>query len=408
MDVESLTGGGLSSKLPLWLPRARRRTTAGLLQLLCVAAGVGLALLLTRIQSGTMVTTSRSVEVLGAVGFGIIGLVSVIFSLLFLVVQSSNTTFTPRLNLFQGDPWIWRTYAIALGLFAFSMTAFMAIGDKHGVSVIVPLFAFVVALAVIGLIRRILATAYAALQMNSVVDHLFKSGRSVIARFYPEPLSESGLGIESDVARLPSGRAVQWTSPQTTLQQVDLRRLVKAAERAEAVVIFHVRVGAIIREGSTIATVDGNLNDDAVKASCIVSADRAFDQDPLLAFRLLADIGLRALSPAVNDPASAVQALDAVTGLLTLLAPRELATGAITSSDGLVRVLLDMPDWKDFVGEGLDALLAVAGASPLMIQRAHTTLRQLADATPPTRQPEVEARLQSLAASPLDALRHPG
>ena len=394
MEVEDPIGSRSSPTRPLRLVRARRRWTAGLLQLLGVAIGVGLGVLLPRIHSGAMVITSRAVDLLGAVGFGVVGLVSVIFSLLFLVVQSSNTTFTPRLRLFEDDPWIWRTYAMALGLFAFSMSAFLAIGDAHGVSVIVPLLAFAVALAVIGLIRRILISAYDSLQLNSVIDKVFKTGRSIIVDLYPQPLGASGT--ESRPGPPPTGHPVRWTAPQATLEQLDLRRLVKEAERADSVVRFHVRVGAIIREGSTIATVQGGLTDDTVKSSCVAGANRTFNQDPLLALRLLADIGLRALSPAVNDPATAVQAFDAVVGLLTLLASRDLAVGAITSPTGAVRVQLEMPAWSDFVGEGLDDLLAVAGTSPMMVQRATATLRDLADETPHSRRSDVQARLASM------------
>jgi uncharacterized membrane protein len=392
---EDPTGSGTSPNWPSRRVRAQRRWTAGLLQLLCVAIGVGLGVLLPRIGGGPMVTTSRAVEVLGAFGFGVVGLVSIIFSLLFLVVQSSNTTFTPRLRLFEDDPWIWRTYAIALGLFAFSMSAFLAIGDAHGVSVIVPLLAFAAALAVIGLIRRILISAYNSLQLNSVIEKVFKTGRSLIVDLYPEPLAATGTN--SHPAATPMGQPVRWTSPQATLEQFDLRRLVTEAERADSVVWFHVRVGVIIREGSTIATVQGDLTDDVVKSCCVVGANRTFTQDPLLAFRLLADIGLRALSPAVNDPATAVQAFDAVVGLLMLLASRDLAIGAITSPTGAVRVHLEMPSWSDFVGEGLDDLLAVAGTSPLMVQRVTATLRELAGETPQSRRSEVEARLLSIA-----------
>jgi uncharacterized membrane protein len=366
------------------------------LQLLFVVVGIALGMLLTRIRSGAMVATNRAIEVLGAVGFGIIGLVSVIFSLLFLVVQSSNTSFTPRLNLFQDDPWIWRTYAIALGLFAFSMSAFLAVGDVNRVSVIVPIFAFATALAVIGLIRRILTSAFGALQLNTVIDRVFKSGRTVIRHLYPQPIPATALETDSQPAPGPDSRQVIWTSPQATLQQLDLRQLMNAAEHTNSLVIFHTQVGATLREGSTIATVCGDLADDTVQASCVTGVNRTFNQDPLLAFRLLADIGLRALSPAVNDPATATQTLDAIIGLLSLLASQDLAIGSIASPDGAIRVRLAMPTWNDFVCEGLDELLAAANASPMMLTRAITTLSQLAEVTPPTRRPDLEARLQSV------------
>jgi hypothetical protein len=86
------------------LARPRRRMRAGLVQLLCAAAGLGLGLLLPRITTEASVASTRVTETLVAVGFGVLGLVSIIFSLLFLVVQWAFGSLSPRLNLFRDDP----------------------------------------------------------------------------------------------------------------------------------------------------------------------------------------------------------------------------------------------------------------------------------------------------------------
>jgi uncharacterized membrane protein len=357
------------------------------------ASGIVLGVLLPRIHSGPTVPTSRTVEVLGAVGFGILGLVSVIYSLLFLVVQSSNTTFTPRLNLFQDDPWLWRTYAVALGLFAFSMSAFLEIGGADHVTVIVPIFAFVAALAVIGLIRNIQAKAFVSLQMNSTLDSLQRSGRTVINMLYPGRLGAPGTAESGPLVPI-GGRPVVWTRPQTTLQQLDLRRLMSAAERADAMVVFRIRVGHTLWHGATLAEVHGELEDDVVMASCVTGVNRTFDQDPLLAIRLLADIGLRAVSPAINDPATAVQVLDAIADLLLLLVTRDLAVTAVRSPAGVTRIHLDVPVWDDFVSEGLDELLVASRKSPMVLARAITVLTRLAGQLPDDRLSEVQIRLR--------------
>jgi uncharacterized membrane protein len=64
---------------------------------------------------------------------------------------------------------------------------------------------------------------------------------------------------------------------------------------------------------------------------CVIAGlERGFDQDPALAIRVLVDIGLRALSPAVNDPTSAAQALDAIQACLERLAARDLDVASVT------------------------------------------------------------------------------
>src|SRR6478752_7465580 len=91
--------------------------------------------------------------------------------------------------------------------------------------------------------------------------------------------------------------------------------------------------GGIVRENAVVFEMwDPTETPDPAKLlRCLeVGIDRNLTQDPLLGFRLLNDIALRALSTAINDPATAVQALDAVEGLLLVLVVRDLAIGVIT------------------------------------------------------------------------------
>ena len=69
----------------------------------------------------------------------------------------------------------------------------------------------------------------------------------------------------------------------------------------------------------------------------------------MLAFRLLADIALRALSPAVNDPATAVDAIEATDGLLRVMARRDIDVRDVTDSAGEILIRLQLPTWDDYL-----------------------------------------------------------
>ena len=92
-------------------------------------------------------------------------MVTIIFSLLFLVVQWAFTSLSPRLNLFRDDPIVWRTFALAVGVFVFSVTTALVIGDQQKVSVIVPAAEMVALLAAIALIRALQVKAFASIQL---------------------------------------------------------------------------------------------------------------------------------------------------------------------------------------------------------------------------------------------------
>ena len=123
---------------------------------------------------------------------------------------------------------------------------------------------------------------------------------------YPRPYTPG----RRPAAQLPSRhRAVLWPYRQAILQQLDLGRLLRAA--GGAVIVLRAGTGDTLQQGAPVADLHGGeVTDTAVLAGLVTGPERTFRQDPLFAFRLLADIGMRALSPAVNDPATAVQVLD--------------------------------------------------------------------------------------------------
>ena len=160
-------------------------------------------------------------------------------------------------------------------------------------------------------------------------------------------------------------------------------------------IVLRAGVGDTLQQGAPVADLHGGeVADAAVLAGLVTGQERTFGQDPLFAFRLLADIGMRALSPAVNDPATAVQVLDTTESLLRVLVSRDLDVAQVTDNTGTVRVVLALPSWDDYLRIGLDDLLESAAQSPMVLRRARALLITLLDAASPARQAPVARRLQ--------------
>ena len=154
-------------------------------------------------------------------------------------------------------------------------------------------------------------------------------------------------------------------------------------------------VGDTLQQGAPVADLHGGeAADTAILAGLVTGLERTFHQDPLFAFRLLADIAMRALSPAVNDPATAVQVLDTTESLLQALVSRDLDVADVADDAGTVRVVLALPSWDDYLRTGLDDLIESASRSPMVLLRARILLTALLNAAPPSRQPSITRRLQ--------------
>jgi uncharacterized membrane protein len=358
-------------------------------QLLFTVAGLGLGLVLPRITAAPTVASTRVTDALVGVGFGVLGLVSIIFSLLFLVVQWAFSNLSPRLNLFRDDPIVWRTFGLAMGLFVFSVTAALVIGNDPDVSVIVPAAEVAGVLAALALIRTLQVKAFASIQLAPTLAAIAAQGRGILDDLYPRP----GPGDRSPAMLPPLRRAVTWPNRQAILQQLNLHRLLDAAA-GSAVIVLRARIGDTLQEGALVADLHGgDASDAAVLGGLVTGEERTFGQDPLFAFRLLADIGLRALSPAVNDPATAVQVLDTIQGLLLPLVTRDLDVSDIAGRTGGVKLVLALPSWDDYLRTALDDLIESASLSPMALLQARTLLVGLLNAAPPQRRPSITWRL---------------
>ncbi len=370
--------------------RPRRRLRAGLAQLLCLLAGLGLGLLLPRITADPSVASTRVTESLVTLGFGTQGVVSIIFSLLFLVVQWAFGSLSPRLNLFRDDPIVWRTFGAAVGVFVFSVTAALVIGNDQKVSVIVPAAEVAGVLLTLAMVRVLQLKAFTSIQLAPTLAAIAAEGRAILDDLYSRPWT---AGTRPAAALPPLCRAVLWPHGQATLQQVHLPRLLDAA--GSAVIVLQAGIGDTLWQGAPVADLHGgDVTDAALLGGLVTGPERTFHQDPLFAFRLLADIGLRALSPAINDPATAVQVLDTIQSILGPLATRDLDVAEMADGSGTVRVILALPSWDDYLRTSLDDLTESASRSPMVLLRVRTLLTSLLNIAPPQRQPSVAWRLK--------------
>ncbi|MCZ4125153.1 DUF2254 family protein [Streptomyces sp. H39-S7] len=370
--------------------RARRRTLA---QGLCVTVGLGTGLLLPHLTVHPMIGADRGADLLPSLGFGVIGLVSIIFSLLFLVVQWAATTFSPRLGLFRDDPLVWRSFAFALGVFVFCVTSALSLGTRTEVSIVVPSIAMVLVLVALVFLYTLQSRAFASIQLGPCLHAITGRSHRVIATVYDRPPGdEKAAGPTLPPAT--GGTPVTWPGPGAVLRGIDMPALVEAARAHDCLIVLCQATGQLLIRGRPVAHIHGGrLPEDVILAALTPGVERGFDRNPEFGLRLLADIALRGLSPAINDPATSVQALDHIEDLLLLLAAQDLDVGETRDSEGTSRVWVPLPDWGRYVRTALVDVINCAQTAPLVLQRIRLLLRHVLDAGPETRRPLLRERL---------------
>ncbi len=237
--------------------RRRRRLRAGVVQLVAALLAVLAAFVAPQVHVGFDIPTTRATEMLLAVGASTITFIGIVFSLLFLVVQFGSTAFTPRLNLFREAPVVWRAFALFTAVVVYSFTDALVITRRAQTSGTVLIVAFAGALVSIVVYRRLQMTAFTSIQLAPTLAQVERGGREVIDGLYTHPARPFETPDDSLPGHDGPWAEITWTGRAAVLQVIDVPRVLRAAERAGAMVRFKVGPGDRIAEGSVVA-VTGN------------------------------------------------------------------------------------------------------------------------------------------------------
>jgi uncharacterized membrane protein len=244
----------------------------------------------------------------------------------------------------------------------------------------------------------LLVERLAMLQISRVLAYAGDQGRAVIERDYT-PLGEGGPSrAGATPEELPSvSQVLVHRGGPAVIQAIDVPRLVALAAQQDAVVAMAWAVGDTLVDGMPLLRVHAGarqVDERRLRQLVRLGSERTFEQDPKYAIRLLVDIAIKALSPAINDPTTAVQALDQVEDLLLRLGRVDLDAGRVHDGRGRLRLVFPVPSWEDFLVLAFDEIRYCGANSIQVMRRLRALLQDLAGQLPPERRPALERYLE--------------
>ncbi|AZM74443.1 DUF2254 domain-containing protein [Streptomyces sp. KPB2] len=326
--------------------------------------------------------------VVSAVGSAMMTFIGVVFSISLVAVQMASGQFTPRVvRLFVRSRITKATFAVFLATFVLTLlvlTSYDSNADPR-TAVSVPLVQSVLTLVMVALSLLLFVMYVNATLRLMRVSH-------VIARIAAESFRVAALmPVPADGGEVPGlGPATAWVAHDGqagVLRDVHVARLVRVARKHGVVLRLVPRIGDFLVPGTPVLAVHGGAAPSrrALRYALSVGVERTFHQDLAFGLRQLSDIGLRALSPAVNDPTTAVQALDRVVQILATLSRRPLDAVPHRDRRGTVRLVQPVPGWTDLVDLGFAEVRACAVGSPQVTRRLLAGLDDLLLLVPPER-----------------------
>jgi uncharacterized membrane protein len=340
--------------------------------------------------------------ILAAIAGGMITLSGLVFSLAFVLVQFGSATYSPRITrVFARSRVLHHSLGIFTGTFLYALMALRTIGMEgmRQVSGLAVWLAMAWLLGSVSVLARMIAV-FGTMTVTNILAALSRAGRASIARVYgpsrtgraPASMRPARGPRKHDLAGETVQRVIYDGEPGYVIGY-NIHALTGLARVADVIIYLPYAIGDALKDGAAIALVRGNapaVSESLLYKGIVLGGERTFREDPKYSLRLLVDMAIRALSPAVNDPTTAVQALDHIEALLRRIGNSNLDIGEVRDDTGAPRVVFSTPGWDDYLQLGLSEIMQYGAASIQVERRIEALLRFLRQATPPDRTAAVD------------------
>jgi uncharacterized membrane protein len=334
-------------------------------------------------------------NVLIVVSTTMITVTGLVFALTIVALQIASGQYSPRLlRNFMRDRGTQIVLSVFVGAFAYSTAGLYTVGvQRAGEQAFVPRLAvsgsLALALASVGVLIYFIHHLARSIQIDAIMSQIQRETHQVIDDVYPHPATDP-----EPADRCPDPPAHAVVLPATAsgyIQAIQPAPLVETTAGQDLVVRLARRVGDHVVAGTPIAwawhgspdqpTPTPGLLAAAVADAVHVGFERTMVQDVLFGLRRLVDIANRALSPAINDPYTAIQAVHHLSVLLCALADRRLGDWLCHDRQGVLRVAIPLPDFAEYLRRSTAQIRRFGAAEPAVTRSLVQLLRDVGTST---------------------------
>lgn len=324
-----------------------------------------------------------------ALSSSLLTLVVFSFSVILLAIQVAGGQLSPRII---ARIYVARRLKLVLVPFVFTYTyTLSALGRiEDRVPQLPMLVAVAASLFSVALFLYLIQMAGLDLRQGAVLTSVAAETRTVIDALYPDPFApHTAEPPVADLHATPALRTIAHSGRSGVVLAFDAAGLSEIAGRAGCAVELVPQVGDFLATGEDAFRLHGSgagaVNEDSLRACVALGSERILGNDPAFGFRILVDIAIKALSPAINDPTTGALAVDQIHHLLHLLGQRQLDPGVVRDASGEVRLAYRTPRWEDFVTLAVTEIRLCSAGNPQVTRRLQAMFEQLIEVVPAER-----------------------
>jgi len=317
-----------------------------------------------------------------------------------LVVQMATNTLSARyMRLWYRDKVLQVLLAMLVGTFTFSFTLLAGVEENSvphvGVSVTGVLMAadmFLFLFFLDRFVHRLRPVAVAAIAAAAGLRAFDAAVRATSGPHAPEVV-RGPLEFPDEPTMVVRTRGAG------SIQAIDATRLIRFAQERRCTLVLNHAAGDFVPAGAPVIRVYGGEPDDErdenrLRQMVVLGVERTIEQDPAFAVRIMVDIAVKALSPAVNDPTTAVQVIDHLEDLLREVGQVDLSDTGAPLDDMASGLVVPVRRWADYLTLSVTEIRQYGDRSIQVVRRLRAMLEELAESVLPERR---EAVLRELA-----------
>ena len=344
----------------------------------------------------------------GAIAAATLAFVAVVFATTLVAIQLAASQYSPRtVRIFIRS----RVTRVTLGLFlaTFVFSLIMLVDNRSSlpspkqfapVVSVTTLLALTVA-TVFGFVTY-LHGVVRLMRVQYLLEAIATESRQSIEENFPPASSyvDAELPVPS-----PSPCELFYSGNTGVVTATDLYSLVELCREKGCWIELTVGVGEYMAHRTPFAKVHGAvLEAPEVTRFFLIRGERTFVQDAAFGLRQLVDVAARALSPAVNDPTTAVQAIDRISDLLALIGNRPDPTGFRVDSDGTVRLKRKLRSFEALLTLAFTEVIRYGADAPQVVRRILGAFDELEITLPEERAAAIAQQRSTLAIAVNEAL----
>jgi uncharacterized membrane protein len=302
-------------------------------------------------------------EMLSTIAGSMLTVASVAFSFMIVVFSFASSQYASRtLHNFMDDNTNQVVLGTMLGSFVYCLLVLRTVRleeEQGSVPVLAATVALLLAFIDLGLFMLLIHHIAEAIQAYHIIYRVGLTTSRAIDSLFPEHAKHHEL--EEETESMIAERAMREVRSEKSgyVQMVDMRYTMSLTTRYDLLILMQKGVGHYVVEGEVLALVgpvervdNGVLKQ--VRHAFVLGPHRTIFQDPQYGILQLSDISIKALSPAINDPNTALMSLNEISRVLRQLAGRELPRHVICDDKGRPRLIAEGPSFEKMVAQALD------------------------------------------------------